>query len=62
MRKMRSFTVEFLKYVKFYRKFTEISRAPQPLKKVAWLKQTTKSVELHIDISEQRIFIIVINV
>jgi len=55
---MRDFMLEFLKYVKF----TEISRAPQPLFQGAWLMQTKKSVELHIDISEQQMFIIVINV
>jgi len=59
---MRDFTAELLKYVKFHGKFTEISRAPQPLFQDAWLMQTKKSVELHIDISEQQIFIVAINV
>jgi len=40
----------------------EISRARHPLIQGAWLMQTKKSVELHIDISEQQICIIVINV
>jgi len=41
-------------------KFKEILRAPQPLFQGAWLMQTKKSIELHTDISEQQIFIIVI--
>jgi len=40
----------------------EISQVLQPLFQGAWLMQTKKSVELHIDISEQQIFISVINV
>jgi len=42
--------------------FTEISQAPQPLFQGAWLMQTKKFVELYIDISEEQIFIVVINV
>jgi len=39
-----------------------ISRAQQLSFQGAWLMQTTKSVELYIDISEQQVFIVVINV
>jgi len=42
-----------------FEKFTENSRAPQPLFRGAILMQTKKSVKY---ISEQRIFITVINV
>jgi len=49
---MLDFKVEFLKYVKFREKFTEISRAAQLLFQGAWLMQTKKSVKNHIDISE----------
>ena len=48
---------------KEFEKFTENSRAPQPLFRGAILMQTKKSVEYStFEISEQQIFIIVINV
>jgi len=59
---MHDFPVEFLRYVRFHGKFVEILRASQLLFQGAWLMQMKKSVELHIDISEQQVFIIVINV
>jgi len=43
-------------------KICQISWAPQLVFQGDWLMQIKKSVELHIDISEQQIFIIVINV
>jgi len=53
--KMHDFTVEFLKCAKFhensrkeFEKFTENSRAPQPLFRGAVLMQNKKSVEWHI--------------
>jgi len=50
------------KNARFHGRVFKICQISQLFFQGAWLMQTKKSVELHIDISEQQIFIIVINV
>ena len=59
---MCDFTVEFLKCAKFHGRILRNSRAPQPLFRGAMLMLTKKLSNITIEISEQRIFLTVINV
>jgi len=54
--------VEFLKCAKFHRRSLRNSRAPQPLFRGAMLMKLRNLWNSTLEISEQQIFVIVINV